>query len=446
LAGLPLFDWQSDLIARAMQVDPASRRLLRSEVVVICPRRNGKTQLVMARIIAGCLAEGEHVLYTAHLGDTARHMFKAFIDLLNRSPWLQSQVAAEYHGKGDESILFTNGATFSIRARTNSGGRGMECDTLILDEALELTDDHMSALTPLLAKARAQGRGQLWMVSSAGHGRSEVLARARDRGRAAAAGAADPSLMYAEWCSPRESDPADPGAHASANPSLGTIVLSEDFLRMQQRSMTAEAFGREHLGWWTDQVADPFLPHGSWDAMAVGERPTPPADARVAFGIEWQDYGHAVLVAAVDLGDGRVWVETVRRWHDPLGLDPAHVATQVLEAVADVPGAVLAGDEFTCTAILDHAAAMGVTVHRMSHPDVRAASHLLLTATMAGRVPHLPDPVSDMEMLNAGKAPTGDGLWRLSRKFSTGRSTAAFATAAAVQQIAGPQRPAPILV
>jgi hypothetical protein len=153
-----------------------------------------------------------------------------------------------------------------------------------------------------------------------------------------------------------------------------------------------------------------------------------------------------VLVAAVDLGDGRVWVETVRRWHDPLGLDPAHVAAQLADVVTQVPGAVLAGDEFTCTAILDHVAAAGIPVFRMSQPDVRAASHLLLTATMAGRVPHPPDPTSDQEMENAGKAPTGDGLWRLSRKFSTGRSTAAFATAAAVQQIAGPQQPEPILI
>jgi hypothetical protein len=252
-------------------------------------------------------------------------------------------------------------------------------------------------------------------------------------------------MMYAEWCASRDADPADPLAHAAANPSLGSSVLDADFLRMQHRSMTAEAFGREHLGWWTDQVADPFLPHGSWAAMEA-ERPTPPPDARIAFGVEWQDYGHAVLVAAVDLGDGRVWVETVRRWHDPLGLDPAHVATQLAQIVLAVPGTVLAGDEFTCTAILDHAAAAGIAVHRLSQPDVRAASHLLLTATMAGRLLHASDTITDQEMANAGKSPTGDGLWRLSRKFSTGRSTAAFATAAAVHQIAGPQPAEPLLI
>jgi hypothetical protein len=223
------------------------------------------------------------------------------------------------------------------------------------------------------------------------------------------------------------------------------VVLSEDFLRAQQRSMNPEAFGREHLGWWTDQVSDPFLPHGTWAAM-VADRPTPPPEARIAFGVEWQDYGHAALVAAVDLGDGRIWVETVQRWHDPLGLDPAHIAAGLVPTVSAVPGTVLAGDEFTTTAVLDHAAAAGIPVVRLSQPDIRAASQLLLTAALSGRLPHPPDPVSDPEMDNVGRAPTGDGLWRLSRKNSTGRSTAAFAAAAAVAQIAGPPQNEPVLL
>jgi hypothetical protein len=441
---VPLFGWQSDVARRAMMLDGRDR-YAHGEVVILCPRRNGKTQLLMARIIAGCLAQGENILYTAHLGDTARHMFKAFLELLGQSPWLRDQVAAEYHGKGDESILFRNGATFSIRARTNSGGRGMESDTLILDEALELTDDHMSALTPLLAKARAQGRGQLWVTSSAGHGRSEVLARYRDRGRAAAAGEPDEGLAYFEWSAPRDADPADPVVWAAANPSLGTGVLDADFLRMQQRSMTAEAFGREHLGWWTDEVADPFLPHGSWAATAA-DRPTPPPRARVTFGVEIQDYGHAVLAAAVDLGEGRVWVETIARWHDPLGLDPEQVGDAILAQVRQIRPALVAADEFTCTRLLAHLQHKGVTVARLNQPQIRAASQSLLTAVTSSRLTHPTDETTDLELVNAGQAPTGDGLLRLSRKNSTGRSTAAFAFAAATHAALAPRPARPTIV
>ena len=446
LVGAPLFDWQSDVLARSMVVD-RDRGLVRPEAAVICPRRNGKTQLIMARVIAGCLAEGEHILYTAHLGDTARHMFASFLDLLNQSRWLQSQVSATYHGKGDESVVFANGSTFSIRSRTNSGGRGMESSTLILDEALELSPDHVSALTPLLAKARARGSGQLWFLSSAGHGRSTVLAGVRDRGRAAADGSApDPDLTYFEWAAPRDADPADPRTWHLANPSLGTSILSESFLRTQQRSMDPEAFGREHLGWWTGLRSDPFLPAGTWEAATRDTRPTPDRRARVAFGVEWQDYSHAVLVAAVDLGNGHAWTETVRRWHDPMGLDPAALAEAIAEDYRAARPTVLAGDEFTCAALFDHAEARGLKVARMNQPNVRVASHVLLTAVTGGRLTHPADEAMDAEMASAGKAPTGDGLTRLSRKNSTGQSAGAFATAAAAWAILGPQPRRPSIV
>src|SRR4029079_6029030 len=102
-AGFELFDWQADLVDAAMATGgPGDDRLARSQVTVICPRRNGKTQLVMARILAGALAWAEEsILYTAHLGDTSRHMFTTFLDLLNSSRWLRSQVRQVSYGKGD---------------------------------------------------------------------------------------------------------------------------------------------------------------------------------------------------------------------------------------------------------------------------------------------------------------------------------------------------------
>lgn len=437
---MPLFDWQADVLRRAMHYQ--SGRLTRTEVALIVPRRNGKTQLLMSRILGGCLGtgggRGEDILYTAHLGDTARAMFKAFLELVNNSPMLGSLVADVYHGKGDEAVVFTNGSRFTIRARTNSGGRGLESDVLILDEALELNDDHMSALRPLVAKSHAQGGGQIWLASSAGHGRSEVLAATRDRGRAAAAGTADePDLAYFEWMAPRDADPADPRTWHLANPSLGTPVLSESFLRMQQRSMSREGFGREHLGWWTDEVAEPFLPAGSWQDTTAS-RPTPPPRARIGLGVEWQDYGHAALVAAVENGPGAVWCETIQRWHDPLGLNPETIAADVLAHVRQLRPVAVAGDEFTTTSVLDHLEHRGVKVARMNQPNIRTASQLLLTATTSGRLTHPADPDTDLELAGAGRASTGDGLFRLSRKNSTGRSTAAYATAAAVWLMLAP--------
>jgi hypothetical protein len=439
-AGFELFEWQSRVLAKACQVD-ARGRFTRTHVTLICPRRNGKTQLILARVLAECLlwsddASPSVVLYTAHLGDTARHVFQTFLDLLARGPWLHHHVARIGYGKGDESVTFTNGARFHIRARTNSGGRGLECSTLILDEALELKDEHMSALTPLLAKAQARGSGQLWMVSSAGYGKSEVLAQARDRGRG---DVDDGAAAYFEWCAPRDADPGDVATWEQANPSLYTDVLDARFLRAQYATMSLEAFGREHLGWWTDQAAEPFLPHGAWAQCATSTVPDLPDSARVTFGVELQDYARAaVLAAAVELPDGRAWVEVLTRWADPQGLDPATIADQIAQRAAELRPARVVGDDYTTAAVLDHLEAARVPVERLNYAGVREASLTLLTAVTSMRVLHHPDPSADLEMVNAGRASSGDGLDRLSRKNSTGPSTAAFAVAAALHELFAP--------
>ena len=448
-AGFSLFPWQQRVIDKACAVDDQDR-FIHQRVTLICPRRNGKTQLVMARILAECLLWSDPespavVLYTAHLGDTARHVFTTFLDLLHNSRWLQSMVDPKKggrigYGKGDESVTFVNGAKFHIRARTNSGGRGLECTTLILDEALELKPDHMSALTPLLAKAQARGSGQLWLVSSAGYGKSVVLAEARDRGRAGGPEAG----AYFEWTVPRDADPHDPAVRAEANPSVGTVVLSDSFLVSQLATMNIEDYGREHLGWWTDQLAVPFLPHGAW-AQCLAEPPELPRRARIAFGLELGDMGRqCALVAAVKLPDGRAWVETLQRWAHPDGLDPAGVAADVVAQVKAKRPVMVSADAYTTGPLLDHLEASGVPVNRLSFGGVRDASQTLLAAVTGLRVMHPASYLDDQEMSNAGKAPSGDGLDKLSRKTSTGPSVAAFATAAAVHVILGPQpaRPA----
>lgn len=440
LARINLYPWQNRVLGKACAVD-AAERWLATHVTIICPRRNGKTYLVLARVLAECLLWSDPddpavVLYTAHLGDTAREVFKSFLAILYRSPQLQALVAVGgvTHGKGDESVTFTNGARFVIRARTNAGGRGLECTTLIIDEALEAKSEHMAALTPLLAKAEAQGRGQLWMLSSAGHGKSDVLRAARDRGREGG----DPTLVYVEFTVPRDADPMDPAVRAAANPSVGTPTLSDSYLRSQILLLGLEDGGREHLGWWTDQQSVPFLPHGSWSQCSADPPPLP-ARPRVSFGLELGEHGTAaVLVAAVDLGEGSCWVETIARWEDPNGLDPAAVAADILAEVKLKRPVIVAGDGYTSATLLAHLKAKGVKVDQLNFTGVRDASQSLLAGVTGLRIRHPEDPQTDPELVNAGKAPTGDGLERLSRKASTGPSTAAFATAAAVHHILGP--------
>lgn len=445
-AGMPLYPWQDDMLTQACQVDSRDRLTI-PEVTLICPRRNGKTQAVIARMLADCLlwstpANPTTILYTAHLGSTVRKgTFTPLKELIKASPWLNGHVLDVMNGKGEEAILFKNGSRIDFLARTLGGGRGMECTTLVLDEAMRLREDHLGPLLPLVAKGLSMGLGQVWWVSSAGDGTSIPLIRQRDNARAGH----DPSGLFLEWAAPRDADPTDPITWAQANPSLGQPILQESFLQSMARQMSPEDFGREHLGWWTDQTADPFLPHGSWQACAADPPPLPPT-ARVAFGLEVQDNGRAgALVAAVDLGE-TVWVETLRRWWEPGGLDPATLAAAVAGEASDKRALVVAGDQLTTGIYLDHLAAARVPIARLNFAEVRQASQALLSAVTSGRLAHPTEPLTDAELINVGKSPTGDGLEKLSRTRSTGASTAAFAAAAAVAQVTAPLRSAPLLM
>ena len=445
LLGLHLFDWQAAFLARSTAIrGPHDEAFVHPTVGLIVPRRNGKTLAVMARMIVGALAWNEKVLYTAHLGETSREVFTDLVDLINRSEWLRDRAKISY-GRGAEEIAFRDAGKIRIRARTKSGGRGTGCDLLVLDEALELGEDHLSALLPLTAMAMSRGRGQVWWLSSAGHGGSVELGRFRDRGRAAAEG---DDLCYAEFVADRDADPSDPETHRIANPSLGTPILSEAFISSQQRSLNAEAFGREHLGWWTSLLAEPLLPVGSWLACQ-GEAPIIPARARISWGIEVQQFGErATLVQAVDIGDGRTWVETLARWHEPAGLDGAALAGQVasLYRKAARRPVTVAGDSYTCSLLLDHMQAARLPVSRLGVPDIRQASGLLLTSVVGKRLSHPRDEDMAAEMGNAGQAANGDGLQRLSRRQSTGPSTCAFAVAAALHALEAPQAATPRIV
>lgn len=427
----PLMPWQAALVDQASTV--AGGAFVHDRVTVLAPRRNGKTRLVTARALAGLLLWGERsVLYTAHLGDTARATFDAFLDLIDGSPVLKRRVSSVMLGKGSEAVTFSNGATFSIRARTNKGGRGLECDTLILDEALELSSDHVAALAPTRATAAAQGRGQTWVLSSAGHAGSEVLATIAAAGRTG-----EPGHLFREYAAPADANYDDPATWAHANPALGH-TLSENFLRGQRQLMSDEDFAREHLGKWSSDKGRPFLPPGSWEVLTADSIPPGLNAQHTVLALEHSREG-AALVAAVPGLEGNVWVEVLRTW--PPGVTAEEIAAQVL--AVKPPAIRLVADDFTTTnaaTIL----ARHMPVQLLNIKACRLSMDRFREAVIAGRVHHNGSPaftqLHTVESMRVGD----DGL-RMSRKDSPGPTFVAFATCYAVAAASEPAQAAPVI-
>jgi phage terminase large subunit-like protein len=97
ILGIDLYPWQADVLELGCRVTD-SGAFASHQVTVIAPRRNGKTELVLARIIAGLyLFDEGTILYTAHNGDTARDVLRQLETRLLSHPMTADTVALVRH-------------------------------------------------------------------------------------------------------------------------------------------------------------------------------------------------------------------------------------------------------------------------------------------------------------------------------------------------------------
>jgi hypothetical protein len=318
--GLELQPVQRFLLELAL-AERADHRWAAFENCTVMPRQLGKTTVLQLAAMHDLFVRGVgRVVWTAHLRKTTLDTFGQMERWVAGNDWLSRRVLKVSHASGEESIALKSGARIDFMARTSGGGRGLDGDVVVLDEALELVPSMMGALIPILTtKANAQVR----YGSSAGILKSDVLRAIRDRGRAGG----DPSLAYAEWCAPtggcaverctHQLDTAgcvldDEGRWWSANP---TRRVSVDYLRSERRALPPAQFAVERMGWWDDPPSAGAGVLPGWSELVdVAAKPTRPVfgvdvgeDRLVSIGCAWVRPDSAVQVmasqgATVDVG------------------------------------------------------------------------------------------------------------------------------------------------
>lgn len=263
LAGLHLDPWQQWLLDQSLrQTDKMvyndvsqmwERKWAAVEVGLVVSRQNGKGSLLEARELAGLFILGERlIIHSAHQFDTSKEAFGRILQLIEGSDDLRKHVQKISNSHGEEGIKMRNGQRLRFRTRTKGGGRGFTGDCLILDEAMYLAAQQISALMPTLS---ARPNPQIWYTGSAGDKESTQLGSVRARG----VKGGDPELFYAEWsingcndfCPPygcQDHDRPDTvESYAKANPGLG-IRITVSHVEMERRSMEAQTFAQERLG------------------------------------------------------------------------------------------------------------------------------------------------------------------------------------------------------
>lgn len=306
------------------------------EACLLVPRQNGKSLILVFRVIYGLFVLGENIIFSAHQWETAKALWQRMNMILKDVPSLRARLAPKGGAtcsQGRGTFLLRNGAKAVFTTRSQHAGRGLDrVDVLIYDEAYDLTEADMAALSP--TKMAADDPQTIYTSSAVNahtHSNGEVLTGVRRRGRLGELG-----LFYAEWCARQGADRTDPKVWREANPSYG-VIQTDRKISAELRSAVTEAakvsFDVEFLGIgaWPDELAEdePPVNLDNWDAL-VNLDVVPAGQSCIAVECE---------PSRVD--DGRVWsigaaVDTETGTHLQLGIHEPMSPAEVVRRIAAI--------------------------------------------------------------------------------------------------------------
>jgi hypothetical protein len=241
---------------------------------LLCPRQNGKSEILIHRCLYGLFKLGETILYTAQRWKTARDAWRRLMSLIKGRPWLRRHVVKATCSQGEGVVELDTGASIFIGTRSNDTGRGLtDVDLLIYDESYNLTDGEVAALAfTQMAAANPQRIYASSAVNQDQHPNGAVLSTVRARGIRR-----EPRLGFMEFWAPDGTcdcpvclgiipmDREDEATWEYANPSYGVIMTAEkiaDIMGNLRTEAGCKSFDVEALGrgdWPKDKTTTPAV-------------------------------------------------------------------------------------------------------------------------------------------------------------------------------------------
>jgi hypothetical protein len=243
------------------------------DVGLVVARQNGKGDVLLIIELYFLFVLGvRRIFHTAQLQRTASDAHKRMAEVIKDSPkllaLLQNGLRGIRYGKGDERIITSDGREIIFFTRSDNAGRGLFGDLLVCDEAYDLTEGELAALSPLIKTSQSP---LVIYTSTPVDGETMpngmVLAGVRKR---AANGEA--RLCWLEWSCPKKTGAGRDTRRwnrefwAWANPSMnrpinaeGRILVDEETIEGDLKRMGARKFLVEDLcapDWWPDPDDD----------------------------------------------------------------------------------------------------------------------------------------------------------------------------------------------
>lgn len=416
--GVELDAWQRWFLLHALEVNPDGSFRFRTLLLLVA-RQNGKTT-VMRVLTLWLLWTGRVKLAvgTAQDLDIARRNWR------EACAQARTKLDEDLDGRprmanGQESLLFTNGAEYIIKATTADAARGIPGVGLLLADELRTHRDY-EAWGAMSKTAMAVPNALIVGMSNAGDDQSVVLNDLREK----ALSGADETLGIFEWSAEPGCDLDDPVAWAQANPSLGHGRLSERAIRSSMLTDPPAVFRTEVLCQRVEQL------RGAVDKLAWQGCADPAGNLeglrdRLFVCVELAEgtYGeHATLCVAAVNDAGKAVVEVVEAWTSYAAMEAGLEGW--LERVDP------AGRFFFPTG---PAAARATFLRGLGFEDIKGAAVQeacmgLAADVRAGQIVHRDDPLLTAHVVGAERLISGDG-WRFTRG---GNVDAAYAGAGAV--------------
>lgn len=290
--GMVLRPWQAHALERALEYD-ADRKLIWQTVIVTVSRQSGKSWLARGLAMwrlhhADLFGEEQLLLHVANKTTTAMEVMRP------AGMW-----AEEMYGRGavrwgntSPGITLPNGSRWLIHAANESAGVGYSVSMAFVDEAWGIRKPEIveGSIAPTMAERE---QPQLWLVSTAGDGASDLLIRYRER---AINTMSDPTnILILEWSAPQDADPDDETTWRWASPEWSD--KRANFLRSQHSTINRAEWRTQYLNQWAARV-DHWLTDDAWNETRRPELELPDDQTWiVAVESEFDWSSHAVAVA-----------------------------------------------------------------------------------------------------------------------------------------------------
>ncbi len=388
--GTKLLPWQRLVLRRWLAEDDKGNFVnLRCGLSV--PRQNGKTEIIVARIIYGIIFRKAIGLFTAQQQQTADVVKRRIQDFFYENPYEEifNLLTPRFRNKPRNYAFmeFVNGSIYTFTTRTRMGGLGTTNDELICDEAADMTDDHEATLMPTISAAKSGNPQVIYagtppMATTVG----EVFARNRKQLLSGAPGA------WTEWSVERLTDRDDREAWYQTNPSLGEFLLPSA-VEAESTSLSSDNFNRMRLGWWSGVEDKRAIQQKTWDALYT-EKPDFDESYRPVYAVKFSpDRSDYSLVGALPLKNGKIHIEIIMQ--RPMSEGWAKLSKWLIERWRDAAKIII--DGATGQAILfEELTRAGIPNKKIIQPNMKeivAAHQFIYDAIEKGELSHYNQPL-----------------------------------------------------